>query len=82
MLKGVLDKFRFYWIEIKVHGLGYYGEGSGGGGERHLFLNLREVWEEGRFFLTHNMEFDPKYKNLLKNFPYHWFSGKGFPVKG
>ena len=23
------------------------GEGSGGGGERHLFLNLREVWEEG-----------------------------------
>ena len=22
-------------------------EGSGGGGERHLFLNLREVWEEG-----------------------------------
>ena len=23
------------------------GEGSGGGGERHLFLKLREVWEEG-----------------------------------
>ena len=22
------------------------GEGSGGGGERHLFLKLREVWEE------------------------------------
>ena len=29
--------------------LGGEGEGevSGGGGERHLFLNLREVWEEG-----------------------------------
>ena len=25
------------------------GEGSGKGGERHLFLKLREVWEEGFF---------------------------------
>ena len=40
MLKGVLDKFRFYWIEIKVHGLGYYGKEGSGGGTGELVIDF------------------------------------------
>ena len=48
MLKGVLDKFRFYWIEIKVHGLGYYVRSNLLRVMGRLMTGLLFTWLNGR----------------------------------